>query len=86
MVFNPGQRISFYQMAGIFGTAYVCTSTQDETINGFKSCGLWPFNNIFWDEDFVTAELTEEACPVVCDIDQVDADVQMDNVQKRTPR
>ena len=77
MVSNPGKRISFYQMAGIFGTAYVRTSTQDKAINGFKSCGLWPFdNNIFRDEDFAAAELTEEARPVVRDIDQMDADVQ----------
>ena len=77
MVSNPGKRISFYQMAGIFGTAYVRTSTQDKAINGFKSCGLWPFDsNIFRDEDFAAAELTEEARPVVRDIDQVDADVQ----------
>ena len=77
MVSNPGKRISFYQMAGIFGTAYVRTSTQDKAINGFKSCGLWPFDsNIFRDEDFAATELTEEARPVVRDIDQVDADVQ----------
>ena len=45
----------FYKMAGIFGTAYVRTSTQDKVINGFKSCGLWPFdNNIFLDDDFVS--------------------------------
>ena len=70
------QPISFYQMAGIFGTAYVRTSTQDKAINGFKSCGLRPFDDIFRDEDFAAAELTEEARPVVRDIDQVDADVQ----------
>ena len=77
MVSNPGKRISFYQMAGIFGTAYVRTSTQDKGINGFKSIGLWPFDdNIFRDEDFAAAELTEEARPVVRGIDQMDADVQ----------
>ena len=70
MVSNPGKRISFYQMAGIFGTAYIRTSTQDKAINGFKVCGLWPFDsNIFRDEDFAAAELTEEALPVVRDID-----------------
>ena len=66
-----------HQMAGIFGTVYVRTSTQSKAINVFKSCGLWPFDsNIRRDEDFAAAELTEEARPVVRDIDQVDADVQ----------
>ena len=71
-------------MTGICATAYVHTSKQNEDINGFKSCELWSFeDNIFRDENFATTELTEEACPVVRDIDQVDQDKLMDNMQNR---
>ena len=80
MVSNPGKRISFYQMAGIFGRAYIRTSTQDKAINGFKVCGLWPFDsNIFRDEDFAAAELTEEAQPVVRDIDEQPDNTRQDD-------
>ena len=72
--FEPRKRISYYQMAGIFGTAYVRTSSQSKAIKGFQSCGLWPFDdNIFGNEKFAAAEVTEEglsagqhACRCMC--------------------
>lgn len=64
MVAHKGQRISFFDMAGIFATAYNKTATVEKAVNGFRVCGLWPYNNqIFSDEDFVAAELTNEAQP-----------------------
>jgi len=59
MVAHKGQRTSFFDMAGIFATAYNNTATIEKAINGFRVCGLWPYNNqIFSDEDFVVAEVT----------------------------
>ena len=64
MVAHKGQRISFFDMAGIFATAYNKTATVEKAVNGFRVCGLWPYNNqIFIDVDFVASELTNEAQP-----------------------
>ena len=66
---QPWKVISFYQMA-------LPQPTFALLLNGFMSCGLGPFdnNNIFREEDYAAAELAEEACPVVRDIDHVDVD------------
>src|SRR5678816_2470279 len=65
MVSHPGKRISFYDMAGIFGTAYLRTATPEKAVNGFKCSGLWPFDpEVFTDDDFQAATVTEEALPV----------------------
>ena len=54
MTSHHGQRITFYDMAGIFGTAFLRTSTPDKAINGFRACGLWPFDDtIFQDNDMI---------------------------------
>ena len=64
MTSHHGQRISFYDMAGIFGTAFLRTSTPDKAINGFRACGLWPFDDtIFQDNEFAAAAVTEEGPP-----------------------
>ena len=64
MVANPGKRISFYDVAGIFGKAYVRTATPEKAIKGFEMCGLWPFDpEVFQDEDFAAAEVTNEDAP-----------------------
>jgi len=65
MVAHPGKRISFYDMAGIFGTAFLRTTMPDKAIQGFKCTGLWPFDpTVFTDDDFTAAVVTEEAQPV----------------------
>ena len=65
MVSHPGRRITFYDMAGIFGTAFMRMATPDKAIHGFKCSGLWPFDpTVFSDDDFQGAAVTEEAQPV----------------------
>ena len=55
MVTNPGRRMSFYDMAGVFNTAF------NKPVTGFRVCGLWPYDSdIFTDDDFAAAMLTEE--------------------------
>ena len=44
MISHPGKRITFFDMTGIFGTAYLRTATPDKAIRGFKCTGLWPFD------------------------------------------
>jgi hypothetical protein len=61
---NCGKRISFFNMAGIFGQAFLRTATPDKAIHGFQVCGLWPFNkDVFTEEDFAAAAVTEEDQP-----------------------
>ena len=64
MLANPGKRIIFFEMAGIFATAYNKSATIKKAVNGFLGCGLWPFNDqIFDQEDFIAAGVTEESNP-----------------------
>ena len=73
MTSHHGQRISFYDMAGIFGTAFLRTSTPDKAINGFRACGLWPFDDtIFQDNEFVTVALTQEGPTIHDTTEQAD--------------
>ena len=36
MVVNPGKRITFFEMAGIFATAYTKSATIEKAVNGFR--------------------------------------------------
>ena len=64
MVSNHGRRITHYDIAGISGKAFLRTATPDKAIKGFECCGLWPFDaNIFTENDFAPAYLTEEPAP-----------------------
>ena len=64
MVANPGQRITFFEIADLFGKAYSNSATLQKAVNGFASTGLWPLNpDIFTDEDFVASLVTEEEDP-----------------------
>ena len=62
---NAGKRISFFDMAELFGKAYMQTADVAKAVSGFSVCGIWPINStIFSDEDFCAAELTDEPQPV----------------------
>ncbi|XP_064596786.1 uncharacterized protein LOC135463456 [Liolophura sinensis] len=64
MVSHPGRRISFFDMAGIFGQAFHRSATQEKCINGFRMRGIWPFDeNVFSDEDFAAATVTDQPEP-----------------------
>ena len=54
MVAHRGKKISFYDKAEITAVAYNKVATVDKSVNGFRKCGLWPFNDgIFTDDDYV---------------------------------
>ena len=73
MTSHHGQRITFYDMAGIFGTAFLRTSTPDKAINGFRACGLCHFDDtIFQDNEFAAAAVTEEGPPIHDNTEQAD--------------
>ena len=65
MTTHPGQRITTYDVAELFCNAYLPSATMAIAINGFKSCGLWPYNpDVFTDEDFLPASVTDEPAPI----------------------
>ena len=65
MLSHQGRRISFFDMGGIFATAYNFTANIDKAINWFRCSGLYPINElIFNDEAFNAALLTNEAYPL----------------------
>jgi hypothetical protein len=64
MIQHPGKRITFYQMGKIFGLAYVRVALMAKALSGFQASGICPYNpDIFTDEDFAPAQLTEENDP-----------------------
>ena len=59
---NPGRRVTEYEVAKLFSTAYTRSATMARAINGFRVSGLWPNDvGVFTNEDFVASRLTEEA-------------------------
>ncbi|KAK7478675.1 hypothetical protein BaRGS_00030060 [Batillaria attramentaria] len=65
MVTNPGRRITVHDMAGLTGKAFLRTALPERAVQGFKTCGLWPFDpNVFTDVDFEAALVTEEQMEV----------------------
>jgi len=64
MVAHPGRRITPYDQAALFGSAYVKTMTMDKAVTGFESTGLWPFNpNKIPDEECIASLVTDEPQP-----------------------
>ena len=62
---NPGKRITLYNMAALFTEAYLPSATPLKAVQGFRTCGLWPYNrDVFSEEDFAAARVTDESCPV----------------------
>jgi len=61
MINNPGCVISEATIGQLFSEAYVRAATLGNAINGFKACGIEPFNaNIFPDEEFAAAATTDK--------------------------
>ena len=62
MVTHPGSRITVHQVAGLASEAYLQVSSPQLAVNGFRCCGIWPFNSeIFPDSAFAPSLLTDEA-------------------------
>ncbi|CAF4891595.1 unnamed protein product [Pieris macdunnoughi] len=68
---NPGRVVTVFQVAKIFGEAYLKAATPSNIISGFLKCGIQPINqDVFSDVDYVAAETTE----VEADTDIADSD------------
>lgn len=70
MTTNVGKRITFYEMADLFGKAYGMSATVEKAVKGFQTTGIWPFDDSkFSDEDFAASNMTDELLPtdMVCE-------------------
>lgn len=60
MVTHPGRRITQYDVSELFAASYAKSCTMEKARNGFRSCGIYPFNDeIFDDTDFAPSTVTE---------------------------
>lgn len=58
---HPGRVVTVFQIAKIFGDAYLQAATPLTAINAFKKCGLVPYDpNIFTDLDFAPSAVTDK--------------------------
>ncbi|XP_049879436.1 uncharacterized protein LOC126376220 [Pectinophora gossypiella] len=57
---NPGKVVTQFQVAELFGQAFIRAATMSTAINAFKACGISPYNaQIFTEDDFIAAEATD---------------------------
>lgn len=71
---HPGLAVTQFQVAELLGQAYGKAATVENSVNGFRKCGIWPVNrHVFADVDFAASDalLNKQ------NIDHVDA--QVDN-------
>lgn len=60
MISNPGRPINIYDIAGLFGRAYLKSFTPENIINGFKYTGIWPINrDIFTPDDYLSSYVSD---------------------------
>ena len=57
---NPGRVVTQFQIAQLFGKAYLRSATMITAINGFSTPGIYPLDrNVFSEADFLAAEATD---------------------------
>ena len=55
-----------YEIAQLFGSAYIRTVTMQESVRGFECTGIWPFNpKILNDDDYASSLVTDEPPPAI---------------------
>lgn len=58
---NPGRTVTQFQISKLFGEAYLRAATPTTAINGFRKCGIFPYNpDVFSDVDFAASEVTNQ--------------------------
>ena len=61
VVNNPGKVISQFQVAELFGLAYLRCATVQKAVNGFKTFGIVPVNRfVFSEEDYLPSDVTDQ--------------------------
>lgn len=58
---NPGMGVvTVRQIAEIFGKAFIQASSMSTAVNGFKKCGIWPYDSSVFSENDFAASLTTD--------------------------
>lgn len=85
MVNYPGRKITDYDIGKLFNEAYNRTANVGNAVNGFKACGIEPFNpHVFSDSDFLSAAVTER--PLVEEqLPNNDHTLELDQNEENTP-
>ena len=59
---HPGRCVTVFQLANLFGVAYLKSATAQTAANGFRKTGIYPVNrNVFEDFEFAPSSVTEQA-------------------------
>ena len=88
MVTNPGRRMSFCHMAGVFNIAFNKSATLVKPVAGLRACGRWPYDSdVFTGDDFAAALLTgaHQATPGPSSVDVPTAGPLFDGSQTADP-
>lgn len=57
---NPGETISIYEIAELFGQAFVLALTLKNIQQGFKKSGIYPLNpDVFTDDNYLGSSVTD---------------------------
>ena len=82
---HPGRRVTVFQLASLFGKAYLKSVTAQNAESGFRKTGIYPLDrHIFQDHEFAPAELANPAHQGPNDLARPEADVQRPNAPVRT--
>ena len=57
---HSGKRLKMVDVAAVFGKAYLRSATPEKAIQGFACCGLWPFDETIFQNDFENLQVNEE--------------------------
>lgn len=61
---NPGKVITLWQVASLFGSAFLNAATMRTAVKGFEATGIWPVNmDVFTDVDFLPSAPTDIDIP-----------------------
>ena len=65
-----------FQLANLFGNAYLKSATAQTAANRLRKAGIYPFNrNIFEDHEFAPSSVTEQVQPGIDASDQIFDDI-----------
>ncbi|XP_018578256.1 uncharacterized protein LOC108916477 [Anoplophora glabripennis] len=57
---NPGKVITLWQVASLFGSAFVNAATMRTAMKGFEKTGIWPLDmSVFTEDDFLPSAPTD---------------------------
>ena len=77
--------MTVFQLASLFGKAYLKSATAQNAESGFRKTGIFPLDrHIFQDHEFAPAESANPAHQGPNDLARPEADVQRPNAPVRT--